>query len=114
MVDSEYAMGIKAGDSGVVIGYQVDEFIHTWSVEHFVAHSHIQPGFTAKVSSLYHFPLEPGCEDYSFCIRLLPTLNKAWILSSSIPLRFHLQSLLVFFTQLVLFLIILNCRLLLA
>ena len=24
------------------------------------------PGFTGKVSSLTHFPLEPGCEDYAF------------------------------------------------
>ena len=59
-------MGIKHGDSGVVIGYQVDEFICTWSAEWFVAHSHIYPGFTGKVSSLTHFPLEQGCEDYAF------------------------------------------------
>ena len=59
-------VGIKLGDSGVVIGYQVDGFTHTWSTEWFVAHSHIYPGFTGKVSSLTHFPLEPGCEDYSF------------------------------------------------
>ena len=32
----------------------------------FVAHSHIYPGFTGKVSSLTHFPLEPGCEEYAF------------------------------------------------
>ena len=31
MDDSESAMGIKPGDSGVVIGYQVDEFTCTWS-----------------------------------------------------------------------------------
>ena len=59
-------MGIKPGGSGVVIGYQVDEFTHTWSAEQFVACSHIYPGFTGKVSSLTHFPLEPDCEDYSF------------------------------------------------
>ena len=28
--------------------------------------SNIYPGFTGKVSSLTHFPMEPGCEDYSF------------------------------------------------
>ena len=66
MVDSESVMGIKPGDSGVVIGYQVDEFTCTWSAEQFVTHSHIYPGFTGKVSSLTHFPLEPGCEDYAF------------------------------------------------
>ena len=65
-VDSDSVMGIKPGDSGVVIGYQVDEFTCTWSVGWFVAHSHIYPGFTGKVSSLTHFPLEPGCEDYAF------------------------------------------------
>ena len=66
MVNSKSVMGIKPGDSGVVIGYQVDEFTHTWSAEQFVAHSHIYPGFNGKVSSLTHFPLEPGCEDYAF------------------------------------------------
>ena len=52
MVDSESLVGIKCGDYGVVFGYQVDEFTHIWSVEQFVAHSHIYPGFTGKVSSL--------------------------------------------------------------
>ena len=66
MVNSESMMNIKPGDSGVVIGYQVDEFTHTWSAEQFVACCHIYPGFTGKVSSLTHFPLEPGCEDYAF------------------------------------------------
>ena len=66
MVNSKSAVGIKPGDSGVVTGYQVDGFTDTWSAEQFVAHSHIYPGFTGKVSSLTHFPLEPGCEDYSF------------------------------------------------
>ena len=58
VVDSDSVMGIKPGDSGVVIGYQVDEFTCTWSAEWFVAHSHIYPGFTGKVSFLTHFPLE--------------------------------------------------------
>ena len=66
MVDSESVLGMKHGDSGVVIGYQVDEFTHTWSAEQFVACSHMYPGFTGKVSSLTHFPLESGCEDYAF------------------------------------------------
>ena len=30
MVDSEYVVGIKPGDSAVMIGYQVEEFTHTW------------------------------------------------------------------------------------
>ena len=66
VANSESVMGIKPGDSGVVIGYQVDEFTCTWSAEQFVACSHIYHGFTGKVSSLTHFPLELGCEDYAF------------------------------------------------
>ena len=65
-VDSESAVGIKPGDSDAVIWYQADEVTCTWSVEWCVAYSHIYPGFTDKVSWLTHFPLEPGCEDYSF------------------------------------------------
>ena len=79
MVDCESVMGVKPCDSSVVIGYQVDEFTCTWSAEWFVAHSYIYPGFMGKVSFLTHFPLEPGCGDYAFWIRLLLTLNKAWI-----------------------------------
>ena len=66
VVDSDSVMGIKPGDSSVVIGYQVGEFTCTWSAEQFVARSHIYPGFTGKVTSLTHFLLEPGCEDYAF------------------------------------------------
>ena len=66
MVNSESVMGSKPGDSSVMIRYQVDEFNHTWSAEWFVACSHIYPGFTGNVSSLTHFLLEPGCEDYAF------------------------------------------------
>ena len=66
IVNSKSVVGIKPGDSGVVIGYQVDEFTRMWSVEQCVAHFHIYSGFTGKVSSLTHFPLEPRCEDYSF------------------------------------------------
>ena len=59
-VDSEFVVGIKPSDSGVVIVYQVDGFTHTWSAEWFLVHSHIYPEFTGKVSSLTHFPLEQG------------------------------------------------------
>ena len=51
--------------TGVVIGYQVDEFTHTWSIEPSVVQSYLYPGFTGKGSSLTHFPLEPGSGDYS-------------------------------------------------
>ena len=120
-------MGIKPCDSDVVIGYQVDEFTHTWSAEQFVACSHIYPGFTGKMSSLTHFPWNQGMRIMPFWIRLLLTSNKDWIPSSLIHLRhwnwilpwrslmpLPLQSLLGFSTQLVPFLIILSCSLLLA
>ena len=126
-VDSDSGMGVKPGDSSVVIGYQVDEFTCTWSVEQFVACSHIYPGFTGKVSSLTHFSLEPGCEDYAFLDQAVadfkqgldsiltdslktPELDTSW--RSLMPL--HPQSLLGFSTWLVPFLIILICSLLLA
>ena len=63
---SKSAVGMNPGDPSVVAGYQVGEFTHTWSVECFIDESHIYPGFTGKVSSLIHFRLEPGCDNYSF------------------------------------------------
>ena len=85
MVDCESMVGVKLCDSGVVIGYQVDEFSHTWSAENFVAQSDIYPYFTGKMSTLIHFPLEPGCEDYSFLDQELKTLRIVLILSSKAP-----------------------------
>ena len=75
-VNSDSVMGIKPGDSGVVIGYQVDEFTRTWSTEQFVACTHIYPGFTGKVARIM-----------PFWIRLLLTSNKDWIPSSLIHSR---------------------------
>ena len=34
-VNSELVLGMKPSDSVVIIGYQVDEFTHTWSAEAF-------------------------------------------------------------------------------
>ena len=65
-VDSKSVMGIKPGDFGVVIGYQVGKFTCTWSAERFIDCFHIYPGLTGKVSSFTHFSLEPGSEDYAF------------------------------------------------
>ena len=65
-MNSGIVVGVKPDDSGMVNGYQVDEFTHTWSADQFVACSHIYPGFAGKVSSFNHFSLEPGCEAYSF------------------------------------------------
>ena len=127
MVNSESVMGIKPGDSGVVIGYQVDEFTCTWSAEQFVDHSDFYLGFTGKVSSLTHFPLEVGCEDYAFfdqaiadfeegldsiltnspeTLELDTSLDEPDVITSSVSSGFS--------TWLVPFLIILNCSLPLA
>ena len=118
-VNSDSVMGIKPGDSSVVIGYQVDEFTCTWSAKQFVACSHIYPGFTGKVSSLTHFPLEPGCEGYAFLDQAVADFEQGLdsILTDSLEtpklilpwrslIQLHLQSLLGFSTQLVPFLII--------
>ena len=61
--DSKSVVGIKPDNSGVVIGYQVDEFTPTRSVEHFFAQLHIYSG--VNIYFIY-FPIEPECEDYSF------------------------------------------------
>ena len=47
---SKSVASMKSGDSSVVIGYQIDEFTSTWSVEHFITQSHTNPGFTGNVS----------------------------------------------------------------
>ena len=39
LVNSESVMGVKASDSGVVIGYQVDEYTHSCSADHLIAMS---------------------------------------------------------------------------
>ena len=66
MFNCEFVVGIKPGDYGLAIGYQIDEFTNSCSLEYFIAQSHIYPGFMGKVSTLAYFLLEPGCEDYSF------------------------------------------------
>ena len=65
MVNTKSVFGIKLDDFGVLIRYQVDECTHTWLLEHFFIQFYF-PGFTGKVSTLTHFPLELDCEDYSF------------------------------------------------
>ena len=38
MINPESVVEVKHGDSGVIIGYQIDEFTPTCSAEYFVAH----------------------------------------------------------------------------
>ena len=47
--------------------------------ECFIAQSLIYPGFMGKVSTLTHFPLEPGCENYSFLDQAVEDLSMVWI-----------------------------------
>ena len=77
-VNSESVVSIQPGDSGVVIGYRSDEFTHTWSAEHFVAHSHIYPGFMGKVSSFSYSALEnQGVRIIPFKTKQQQPLNRA-------------------------------------
>ena len=46
----------------------------------FVACSHIYPGVSGKVSSLTHFPLEPGCEDYAFLDQAVADFKQGLVL----------------------------------
>ena len=50
----ESVVGMKCGDPGVVIGYQVNVFTYAWSVECFLASSHIYAGFSGSVLTLSH------------------------------------------------------------
>ena len=49
MASSNPVMGITAGDSSVVIGYQVDEISHTCLPEYFVAQSDICTAVRGKL-----------------------------------------------------------------
>ena len=50
------------GNFGVVIGYEVDNFTYTRLTECSVTCSQVYPGFMGRMSTLAHFPLEPGYE----------------------------------------------------
>ena len=82
MVNSESVVDVTPGDSGVVIRYQVDEFIFTWSVEYFIAQSDIYASFMGNVSMLIYSTPEQGCEDYSFLDQALEDFEHIFILSS--------------------------------
>ena len=117
---------MKPGDSSAVMGYQVGEFTHTWSAEHFVDQSHIYPDFMGNVSSITHFSLQPGCEDYSFLIQAVADFEQGldsilidFIEMLELDASFEEPDILTSsdssrFLHSVPFLILLNCRLLLA
>ena len=75
MVDSKSVLGNEPCDSGVVNGYQVDEFTHNWSAQHIVAQSHIYPGFMDQLSTLTHLVLESACEDCFFLDQAVKNLE---------------------------------------
>ena len=56
----------KPGNASVLIWYQVDNFTCAWLAEWFAGESQIYLRFTCKLSTLDHFLLELGYEDYSF------------------------------------------------
>ena len=49
-----------------MIGYQGNEFTHSWLVEYFVVCTQIYPCFMDQMSTLIHFLFEWSCEDYTF------------------------------------------------
>ena len=46
--NSESVVAINPGDSGMLIGYHVNEFTHTWSAEHFIVQSKIYLGLQTR------------------------------------------------------------------
>ena len=66
MINSKSFIDIKPCDSGMVNGYQVDEFTCTLQQSAFLCNHTFILVSQVKVSTLNHFPLELGCEDYSF------------------------------------------------
>ena len=70
-VGSKSMVGVKSGGSGVLIGYQVDGYTHSWSAEHFIAQSHIYLGFAGKLATLTHIPHKPGCA-------IIPLWTRQW------------------------------------
>ena len=49
IVNSKSVVNVKPHDSGVMIGYQVDDFTHICLQEWFIAWSHSDPGFLDNV-----------------------------------------------------------------
>ena len=70
MIDCESVVGIIPDDSGIAIGYLVDEFTYIWSAEHFIALSHIYTCFMGKASTFTNFQLNQG-------VRIIPFLEQA-------------------------------------
>ena len=64
LVNSEPVVGIKPGDSSVVVEYQVDELIHTWLVEGLVQ-KHL-PWVHGQGINFRPLLPELGCEHYTF------------------------------------------------
>ena len=79
------AIGIKPGNSGVVIEYQVDGFTHTWPAEWFVApFPHLFLGSLVRCLHYLTFPWNQDVRIILLLISLLPTLNKDSILTDSL------------------------------
>ena len=88
IINFKSVVGIKPGDSDMMIRYHVDEYTCTLPMEYFIPSSLLHPGFMGKVLTLNHFPLKAGCENYPFWTRLLKTLSMVLILSSETLLTY--------------------------
>ena len=100
-------VGVKPGDSGEVICYQVEEFTHTWLTEHFIAQSDIYPSFMGKVSTPTHFLLSQGGRITPFLTQVVNDLEQGLdsILTDSvdtlrIDASFHKADTMPFFSPL--------------
>ena len=110
---------VKSSCEGEMVGYHFDKWTHTWLVENFIAQSHNCPGFIGKVFLLTNSFLEPGCADYSYLDQGVDDLKQSldFILTDSVHMleldgiASSVSSGLLSFV--VLFLIIIDCSLLL-
>ena len=110
-------MGIEPSDSGLVTGYQVDEFTHTWLAVYFIGQPHIFSSFMGKVST----PTPPFWTKQSKILRQVLILSswtlstpQSWIHPLMRLVECLLQSTQGLYTWLLPFLIILSGSLLLA
>ena len=75
-VYSESVMGIKPGDSGVMIGYWVDEFTHIWLAKHFIAQSHIYHSYLLGTGESYGPTAQHTQDSRIFFIQLNYVYNR--------------------------------------
>ena len=75
-------VGIRHGDSSVVIRSQAAECTLIWLKECFIAQLHIYLGFMGKVSIYTHWPLESEYENYSSLDQAVTDFEDKFVLYS--------------------------------